>query len=295
MLSTKRVLPRLALLVSTLALLLSGWSIGGTGARDGYAPTADSSSSADQPSSSETPQGTSEGVTAGGGGGGTVNNQVVVVNKNDARVASRFGSGVARVTGDSAQNQNAAVAQSSCTDCRTVAVAVQIVLVQRTDASTIAPSNYAFAINQQCVRCQTFAAAYQYVVTTEGIVHFTAEGNQRLAALQNELRSLVSNDSISFPELDAQIGGLVQEMWSVVDNQLVLAGVNGHGVPDEEVDVALDDSTPAPTLSSSPSVADSPTPAVSDQPTASSSPTPAETTEPAEESPTTSPSPSPSS
>ncbi len=299
---TKPLLPRLALFVTTLALLFSGWSIGGIGrAGDSTSSSAAApTTSTPEASSSEAASSSPGGITAGGGGGGTIHNHVVVKNFSDGRVASRVGTGIARVTGDSPQNQNAAVAASSCTDCRTVAVAVQIVLVQRPDASVIAPQNYAMAINQECVRCETFAAAYQYVVTTEGLVHFTPEGNQRLAAIQNELRGLVATDGIPFPELDARVSALVQQMWAVVDNELTLVGAKGHGVEHKDVDAEFDGSTPTPTASMTPTATESPTSEPSnsptsepsDAPTESGSPTP-EATEPANESPSPSSSPSP--
>jgi putative peptide zinc metalloprotease protein len=252
------------------------------------------------PTSSEGFGESPDGVTAGGGGGGTVNNVVVVKNTTDGRVASKVGSGIARVTGDSSHNQNAAVAASSCTDCRSVAVAVQIVLVQRPDASTIAPENYAMAINQSCLRCETFAAAYQYVVTTEGIVHFTAEGNQRLAALESELRSLVAMDGLPFPELDARASAIVQEMWAVVDNELVLAGVKGQGVEHKDVESDVNDTTATPTVSMSPAATESASTEPTDPPTSEPSETPAESESPsptpseeANESPSPSPTQSP--
>ena len=55
------------------------------------------------------------GITPAEGGGGNVNNEVVVLNTVDGRSAHRAGVGVARVTGDDANNQNAAAATSSCT------------------------------------------------------------------------------------------------------------------------------------------------------------------------------------
>ena len=122
--------------------------------------------------SPEPPPSEDPGNAEGAGGGGNVNHEVVVINTVDGRAASRAGVGVARVVGEDVHNQNAAAATSSCNDCRTVAVAAQAVIIQRTDATTIAPKNVAVAINAECVRCETFAAAYQFVFTTDGIVRF---------------------------------------------------------------------------------------------------------------------------
>ena len=191
------------------------------------------------------------GITPLGGGGGNVNNEVVVRNTVDGHFAQRAGLGIARVTGDVVENQNAAAATSSCSDCRTVAVAVQIVLIQRTDASVVSPRNLAIALNVGCQRCDTFAAAYQYAVTTDGLVRFTPGAQQQLAALESQIRSLTATDGVPFPDLEAQIDAVVEQMWAIVDQDLVQVGVRGTGQAFEDTDVALGDdgATPQPTSS----------------------------------------------
>ncbi len=199
-----------------------------------------------------------DGITPPNGGGGNLNNEVVVRNTVDGHFANRAGFGIARVTGDVAENQNAAAATSSCTDCRTVAVAVQIVLIQRTDASVISPRNIAIALNVGCQRCDTFAAAYQYVVTTDGLVRFTPGAQQRLAELQGQIRTLAATDGVPFPELEAQIDALVEQMWAIVDEDLVQIGVHGTGEASKDTDAALgdDEATPEPTTSAEPMTAE---------------------------------------
>lgn len=232
------------------------------------------------------------GPPAGAGGGGNVNNEVVVINTVDGRSADRAGFGVARVTGSNVSNQNAAAATSSCDDCRTVAVAAQAVIIQRTDATTIAPKNYAIAVNQSCTSCETFAAAYQYVFTTDGLVRFDDGLAQKLSGLQGQIRAVAGNESLSFPEMEARIDGLVEQMWSLVRSELVAVGVQGTGRATKDTDETTEDTggpSPSPSPSESPSA--SPTPTASDG--AEVSPTPSETPSPAPE-PSASGSPAPS-
>lgn len=234
-----------------------------------------------------------DGIIPGGGGGGNVNNEVVVTNTVDGRFAHRSGSGVALVTGDTAENQNAAAATSSCSDCRTVAVATQIVLVQRTDASTISPRNIAIALNVGCVRCETFAAAYQYVVTTDGLVRFTPAARQQMAAIEGQIRDLAGTDGLAFPDLEAQIDVLVEQLWALVDEELVRVGVPGEGNAYKDTDQALNDASPtaSPTETASPSAEPSSSPS-GDEAREEESPT-TDSTDPSEPSPSETPQPTP--
>jgi len=68
---------------------------------------------------------------------------------------------VKKVTGD-VDNKSTAVAYSSCTDCRTVAVAVQVVLVSG-DPDEVGPQNVSLTLNYDCAECESLAAAYQVV------------------------------------------------------------------------------------------------------------------------------------
>lgn len=263
----------------------------------GDAVAADASPSPD-PSSTPEESPSPEGITPPGGGGGNVNNEVVVINTVDSRSAHRAGVGVARVTGREAHNQNAAAATSSCNDCRTVAVAAQAVLIQRTDASDISPRNFAIAINADCVRCETFAAAYQLVFTTDGLVRLTDGAQQQLAAYEGKIRAIAGDEDLSFPEMEAKIDGLVAQMWSLVKSELAAVGIQGSSKPLKDTDEATtggESPSPSPSVSESPSESPSPTDSATPDPEGSdvgSSPEPTETATPANE-PEATPSPSP--
>jgi putative peptide zinc metalloprotease protein len=200
--------------------------------------------------STDSPSTGTDGKADSGGGGGNVNNEVVIVNQTDGRSAERAGFGFARVTGGDVTNTNSAAAVASCADCRTIAVAVQAVLVMG-DSDNIAPVNQAVAINTGCTRCDTYALAYQYVVSTDGIVRFTSAGQQRLAALRAQVSDLVSSE-LGFLEMEVEIDALVEQMWQVVDEETVAVG--GGGTPSKSRDVAEDGaaSSPSPAVTASP-------------------------------------------
>lgn len=115
-----------------------------------------------------------------------------------------------------------------------MAVAVQAVMVT-SDADVVSPKNTAVAVNSNCTSCATMAAAYQYVVTTDGPVHLTSEGQQRIADIRQRIAA-VSASGLPFPELEARLDVLVQELWSVVDEEMVRAGQSGSGLRDKGVD-----------------------------------------------------------
>jgi len=241
---------------------------GGEGTADATADTLDVSSTPSPAASGSLLEGT--------GGGGAVNNEVVVLNVTDGRFANRAGSGIARVTGGDVTTTNSAAATSSCTDCRTVAVATQIVLIMG-DSDYIAPTNQAVAINTNCLRCHSYALAYQYVITTDGIVHFTTAGQRRLAELEAAIRDLAASE-LPFLELEAQIDALVEQMWAVVDNELVQAGVDAKGSAAKDSDRADEDGSASAEAPSSPTPGPTPSDAAEPSPTASeSSPTPTPT------------------
>lgn len=197
------------------------------------------------------------------------NNVVVLVNTHDGKIETKSADGVARETGDVVDNANAAYSYSRCTDCRTVAVAMQVVLVF-TKASNVQPKNLAIAQNQSCTRCESMASAYQFVVSTGGVVHFTSAGQQRMQAVAARVKDLI-DQPLDFPTLDARLDVQADELWSVVSEELRRAGKAALGTPRKAMDTDTDDGTP--TISPSPT----PTASVTGSPSESPEPSPAPT------------------
>ena len=69
--------------------------------------------------------------------------------------------------GDEVLNVNEAHAYASCSNCVTVAVAFQVVLIMD-DAHVVVPQNLAVAANYDCYRCITAAIASQLVLSVAG-------------------------------------------------------------------------------------------------------------------------------
>src|SRR5919198_2620937 len=81
-------------------------------------------------------------------------NAAVAVNTKDHNTASDIAFNLARVLNGDVDQTNAAVAYASCTDCRTVALAIQVVLVMG-EVESVTPQNIAIAINENCTACET--------------------------------------------------------------------------------------------------------------------------------------------
>ena len=146
-------------------------------------------------------------------------NAAVAVNLHDGASIIRFAFDVRRTMSDVVEHTNTAVAYSQCEDCQTVALAVQTVLVA-SEPSVVTPENVALAVNYQCTSCETFAAAYQFIIGTDGRVRFTAEGRRELNRIRQALRELLTMD-LPFAELQARIDELMDRLRWVLSHELV--------------------------------------------------------------------------
>ena len=145
----------------------------------------------------------------------------VAVNTRDGADVFRLAFSIRRVMSETVDTSNAAVAVASCTDCQTVAIALQVVLIF-SDPDVVTPENLALALNVECSLCDTLASAYQLVLTTGGPVHLTAEGNRSLADIRRRLLEL-RDAGLSGPELQEQVDLLYEELRTVIATQLVPA------------------------------------------------------------------------
>jgi putative peptide zinc metalloprotease protein len=159
-----------------------------------------------------------------------------VNNVTDDNVAARAGLLLGRASGPTAVPENLASAKASCTDCRTIAVALQAVLIIG-DPDVASPRNAAVAVNGGCLRCETFAYAWQYVVTTGGPVRVTPEGERAIADLRAEASSLAASD-LPLPELVDELDQVAMDFRAVVDEEVELVG--GQGVSERSLDVEAD-------------------------------------------------------
>ena len=183
-------------------------------------------------------------------------NAAVAVNLRDGASIFRFAFKISRVNQDVVDNTNTAVAFASCTECQTIALAFQVVLIF-SDPDVVTTENVALALNYECSACETLASAYQFVLTTGGPVHFTAEGNRRIAEIRRSLLELLRSD-LSLWDLQAQVDVLADELREVLATELVAAGnpgdsadasedaVEGEGDETETMDEADEGGTEEP-------------------------------------------------
>ena len=194
-------------------------------------------------------------------------NAAVALNTKDGSSIFRFAFNIHRSMGDVVDNTNAAVAYASCEECTTIAVAMQVILVMG-DPEIVTPTNLALALNYECTLCYTMASAYQFVISTDGPVHFTAEGNKTIADLRRQLRDLLESGA-SIEEMAAQLDVIAEQLAEVLATQMVPAGN-----PNDDDD-PIDDSEGE--ASSDPEEGeDEPT---EDEPTESPTPAPSETSD----------------
>jgi putative peptide zinc metalloprotease protein len=156
--------------------------------------------------------------TADGGSTGN-DNTAIAINTKDGSSIFKFAFGITKATGDVVDGGNAAVAYASCTDCQTVAVAIQFVIVQGSP-DTFTPENVAIAINESCTLCDTMALAYQVVIQTDGPMRLTDEGRRRLNELLQTLREL-EKDDLAIDEIHDRVEDLFHQMVDVMATELV--------------------------------------------------------------------------
>jgi hypothetical protein len=158
-------------------------------------------------------------------------NCAVAINQTDNSSLFAFAFEVRHVLGAVVDQENAAVAISSCNSCQTTAIAIQIVLVEGSP-TTVTPQNEAAAANASCTLCDTFASAYQFVVGTNGPVRFTHAGVKELRDIRKEIerwgKKHLSNDQIK-----ALLPDVIARIQHVLDTELVPVRVNDEQQGDE--------------------------------------------------------------
>jgi hypothetical protein len=168
-------------------------------------------------------------------------NCAVAINQTDNSSLFDFAFAIRHVMGDVVDQENAAVAISSCTSCQTTAIAIEIVLVEG-DATTVTPNNAAAAANVDCTLCDTFASAYQFVVGTNGPVRFTPEGLHTLHDIRKEIESW-GKQHLSNDQIRSLLPDVIARIKQVLATQLVPVG-NGEHQGDEHSSTQTTDNQP---------------------------------------------------
>jgi putative peptide zinc metalloprotease protein len=144
----------------------------------------------------------------------------VAINTKDGSSVFRLAFSVRKVMSDVVDQQNAAVAYSSCESCQTVAISIQVLLVA-SDPEVLEPTNLAIAINDACTLCQTLASAYQFVIGTGERLTLTGEGRQELQRIRKSLQEL-GKSGLSIDDIQTRTDALMDDLRHVLATQLVL-------------------------------------------------------------------------
>jgi putative peptide zinc metalloprotease protein len=160
---------------------------------------------------------------------GEGDNQALAVNTEDGSVVYDVTFALVWADEDTVDNTNEAYAFANCRDCRTVAVAFQVVLVVGS-ADVVVPQNLAGAVNYACLECVTYALATQLVVSLPGPLG--EAGMAELAAIWEELRRFGEQiEDVPLAELrdrltefEARILDVVQEHGEGAEEPSVEAG-----------------------------------------------------------------------
>jgi putative peptide zinc metalloprotease protein len=158
---------------------------------------------------------------AGAAPGHAQDNTASAINTKDGTDIFKLAFKIVRVNQDIVDQSNAAVAFNSCEECQSIAVAFQVVLIF-SDPDVVTSENLALALNYECDACVAFASAYQWLLTTGGPVHFTPEGNTRLAELRKRLRDLLQSD-MTLEQLQTELDQINAELAGILANELVAA------------------------------------------------------------------------
>ena len=152
----------------------------------------------------------------------TGDNQALAVNTTNGSVKYDVAFSLVWADGSTALNKNEAYAFASCTDCRTVAVAFQVVLVAG-QVDVVVPQNLSAALNYACVRCVTQALATQLVVSVPGAL--TDAQNAQLDAVWKELQAFGAHiEDVPLSELQSRLSGFEQQILGIVAPDAADAG-----------------------------------------------------------------------
>jgi putative peptide zinc metalloprotease protein len=149
-------------------------------------------------------------------------NQALAVNTTDGSVKYDVSFALVWADGTTALNKNEAYAFASCTGCRTVAVAFQVVLVAGTVHIAV-PQNLSAAVNYACVQCVTYALATQLVVSVDGPLGDSAA--RQLAAVWAALRAFGEHiQDVPLAELQARLTDFETRILAIVQQDAGRAG-----------------------------------------------------------------------
>ena len=144
-----------------------------------------------------------------------VDNAAVSVNTTDGTSVFHLDFTIVR----SASVSNLALAVTTCADCRSTAIAVQIDLVSPIPA-VLTASNAAVAVTSGCTSCNAIAAAFQYVVASDQRLTLSHAGREAVRSIEHQLAALQAT-TLSPVDVTAQVESLAGQLGQVLATDLV--------------------------------------------------------------------------
>ena len=146
---------------------------------------------------------------------GGPSNIVIATNQTDGHLVVQGRVHLVRMPGPIQAPQNLALARATtCTGCRTLAVALQLDLVAR-GARYVAPQNVAVATNAACDGCITLAKAVQVVIPVDDPTQIPPELADAMHAFDREMVSIASDQTISIADADARTDALIARFLAI--------------------------------------------------------------------------------
>ncbi len=134
---------------------------------------------------------------------------------------------------------NSATAYGNCDNCRAIAIAFQIVIVQSATQTTVAPQNIALAVNEGCSGCSALAIAHQFVAGKGEPATITAKGRRQLAVVAGDLLRLERTyKQYTNAQIEARANSAAAKIRATLSTELV--PVDGRGEPDVDEHRRLD-------------------------------------------------------
>ena len=216
-------------------------------------------------------------------------NQVVADNSEDKRFLARSSIKFRKLKTNEIAPVNIAFAQGKCTDCQTIAVAVQVIVYKR-GATNVQPQNVALAANVGCTRCVTIARAIQYVIPVDDFDNVPDNVKRLVHRLDQELHyfeQVRSIDELNSDAAAARLQAAVNEFSELhqymADLMTKKTGENDEDPGAKETGERLRESpspSPSGTAPASPSSPSSPSTATPSPTTGTPTPTPTPTATP---------------
>jgi putative peptide zinc metalloprotease protein len=173
--------------------------------------------------------------------------QALAVNHQDGGIKYSVAYSLVTVTGGKpVDSRNTAYAFANCNACTTVAVSFQLVLIVG-QSDTIAPLNFAGALNVNCPSCITTAIADQIVLSIKSV-----PSDELLQRLTEELKKLDAISALGAAGTPAEVAKQVADVQNAIQKDLADSGLATNPPKTTPTSTTPSSTTPTSTTSTTP-------------------------------------------